>query len=67
MSRITILEWRNLDPWEMCGQDSYCKRGCHENGGCINGCIVPKLYVALAIREDEEQSKEKEKKKNEHN
>jgi hypothetical protein len=41
-----------MDPWECCGQDEYCKRGCHEEGGCNNGCIVPKLYVRLAKFED---------------
>lgn len=50
--RLTKKSWRNLDPWECCGQDSYCKRGCHENGGCTNGCIVPKLYSRLAEYED---------------
>lgn len=38
--------------WEMCGQDSYCKRGCHDDGGCTNGCIVPMLYSKLARYED---------------
>lgn len=54
MSRITNERWRNLDPWEMCGQDYYCKRECHDDGGCTNGCIVPKLYIELAKREDAE-------------
>lgn len=58
MDRITKPEWRNLDPWEMCGQDKYCKRDCHEDGGCNNGCIVPTLYIELAKREDKEQLKE---------
>lgn len=53
MERLTVKEWRNLDPWECCGQDSYCKRGCHDEGGCTNGCIVPKLYVRLAQHEDD--------------
>lgn len=61
MSRITSEYWRNLDPWEMCGQDKYCTRDCHEEGGCIKGCIVPKLYIKLAKYEDIEQLKEKNK------
>jgi hypothetical protein len=40
MERITDKAWRNFDPWECCGQDKYCQRGCHEEGGCNNGCIV---------------------------
>ena len=45
MQRLT--ENVGFDPWEMCGQDAYCKRGCHEPGGCTSGCVVPKLYRAL--------------------
>ena len=52
MKRLTSKTWRNLDPWECCGQDNYCKRGCHEEGGCNNGCIVPRLYSRLARYED---------------
>ena len=52
MVRLTNKAWGNLDPWECCGQDNYCKRGCHEEGGCNNGCIVPKLYRRLAVYED---------------
>lgn len=52
MERLTEKAWRNLDPWECCGQDKYCKRGCHEEGGCANGCIVPRLYSRLARYED---------------
>lgn len=52
MKRLTEKNWMNLDPWECCGQDHYCKRGCAEKGGCINGCIVPKLYGRLARYED---------------
>lgn len=52
MERLTDVCWKNLDPWECCGQDSYCIRGCHDKGGCTNGCIVPKLYVRLAAYED---------------
>ena len=52
MERLTDKAWRNLDPWECCGQDKYCKRDCHEYGGCNNGCIVPRLYSRLARYED---------------
>ena len=52
MERLTIKNWRNLDPWETCGQDNYCKRGCHEQGGCAKGCIVPRIYDRLAVYED---------------
>ena len=52
MERLTIKNWRNLDPWETCGQDNYCKRGCHEQGGCTKGCIVPRIYAHLAVYED---------------
>ena len=50
--RLTNEAWRNFDPWECCGQDKYCQRGCHEEGGCANGCIVPKLYAKLAKYEE---------------
>ena len=52
MERLTSKYWRNLDPWEMCGQDNYCKRGCHDQGGCTKGCIVPRIYGRLATYED---------------
>ena len=52
MERLTDPCWKNLDPLECCGQDYYCKRGCHDKGGCTNGCIVPKLYARLAAYED---------------
>lgn len=53
--RLTEKSWRNLDPWECCGQDKYCKRECHEDGGCAKGCVVPKLYAKLAAYEDLEE------------
>lgn len=52
MERLTDTFYGNLDPWECCGQDYYCQRGCHDEGGCRNGCIVPKLYYRLAAYED---------------
>ena len=55
MERLTEKCWRNLDPWECCGQDKYCQRGCHDEGGCTNGCKVPKMYCKLAKYEDLEE------------
>ena len=52
MERLTRKNWRNLDPWEKCGQDNFCKRGCHEKGGCTKGCIVPRIYDRLAAYEE---------------
>ena len=52
MERLTNKAWRNLDPWECCGQDKYCQRGCHDPGGCKKGCIVPQLYARLGAYED---------------
>lgn len=52
MERLTEKCWRNLDPWERCGQDRFCAHGCHDLGGCTNGCIVPKLYAHLGAYED---------------
>ena len=54
IKRLTDEHYINLDPWEMCGQDNYCKRGCHEKGGCTNGCKIPYIYNSLAMREDYE-------------
>ena len=53
--RLTIRSWRNLDPWETCGQDNYCNRCAGEQGGCERGCIVPKIYAKLAKIEDEQE------------
>lgn len=50
--RLTDKAWKNFDPWECCGQDYFCQRGCHDEGGCANGCIVPKVYNRLASYED---------------
>lgn len=52
MERLTNEAWRNFDPWECCGQDEYCQRGCHDPGGCTKGCIVPRLYARLGAYED---------------
>lgn len=55
MERLTEKCWRNLDPWECCGQDKNCTKGCHDEGGCAKGCVVPKLYRRLAEYEDAEE------------
>ena len=52
MERLTNNAWRNFDPWECCGQDKSCQRGCHDPGGCTKGCIVPQLYARLGAYED---------------
>lgn len=52
MERLTDPCWKNLSPWECCGQEYFCERDCHEEGGCTNGCIVPKIYGRLAAYED---------------
>lgn len=52
MERLTNTAWMNFDPWECCGQDDYCQRGCHDEGGCANGRIVPQIYHRLATYED---------------
>ena len=52
MERLTDKAWRNFDPWECCGQDKYCQRGCHDPSGCTKGCIVPQLYARLGAYED---------------
>lgn len=59
MERLTNKAWRNFDPWECCGQDKYCQRGCHDPGGCTKGCIVPQLYARLGAYEDTELTPEK--------
>ena len=55
MERLTVRCWRNLDAWECCGQNFHCSRKLNDDGGCINGCIVPKLYKYLAEYEDLEE------------
>ena len=52
MERLTDKAWQNFDPWECCGQDKYCQKGCHDPGGCTKGCIVPQLYARLGAYED---------------
>ncbi len=59
MERLTVNDLNKVcyDPWELCGMDSYCTKGCHEEGGCTKGCEILKMYRKLAEYEDlEEQS-----------
>ena len=60
MNRLTdkdLLE-SNYDPWELCGMDGVCTKGCHDEGGCTKGCHILKMYKKLADYEDlEEQGK----------
>lgn len=51
MDRLTE-QYASMSPWEMCGQDKYCARGCHDEGGCTKGCPVPRLYNRLRKYED---------------
>lgn len=46
------------DPWELCGMDGVCTKGCHDEDGCTKGCYILKMYHKLADYEDlEEQGK----------
>lgn len=57
MERLTFDDLNKVcyDPWELCGMDSYCKKGCHEEGGCAKGCHILKMYRKLAEYEDMEE------------
>lgn len=57
MDRLTVSDLNKVcyDPWELCGMDSYCKKGCHEEGGCTKGCHILKMYRKLAEYEDLEE------------
>lgn len=59
MERLTVNDLNKVcyDPWELCGMDSYCKKGCHEEGGCTKGCHILKMYRKLAEYEDLEEQK----------
>lgn len=55
--RLTAKNWNRVgyDPWELCGMDKYCTKGCHEEGGCARGCHIVKMYLKLAAYEDLEE------------
>lgn len=60
MERLKVNDLNKVcyDPWELCGMDSFCKKGCHEEGGCTKGCHILKMYRKLEEYEDlEEQGK----------
>ncbi len=60
MERLTANDLNKVcyDPWELCGMEGYCTKGCHEEGGCTKGCPVLKMYRKLAEYETlEEQGK----------
>lgn len=54
MERLTKNDLNRVcyDPWEICGMDKYCTKGCHEEGGCTRGCHILKAYRKLADYED---------------
>lgn len=57
MERLTVNDLNKVcyDPWELCGMDNYCKKGCHEELGCTKGCHILKMYRKLAEYEDLEE------------
>lgn len=57
MERLTVNDLNKVcyDPWELCGMDRYCTKGCHEEGGCTKRCEVLKMYWKLAGYEDLEE------------
>lgn len=57
MERLTVNDLNKIcyDPWELCGMDSHCTKGCHEDGGCTKGCHILKMYRKLAEYEDLEE------------
>ena len=60
MERLTVNDLNKVyyDPWELCGMDNYCKRGCYEEDGCTKGCHILKMYRKLTEYEGlEEQGK----------
>lgn len=57
MERLTFNDLNKVsyDPWELCGMDKHCTKGCHEDKGCTKGCHILKLYRKLAEYEDLEE------------
>lgn len=57
MERLTKNDLNKVcyDPWEICGMDKHCTKGCHDEGGCTKGCHILKIYRKLAEYEDAEE------------
>ena len=57
MERLTKDDLNKVcyDPWEICGMDKHCTKGCHEEGGCTGGCHILKMVRKLADYEDLEE------------
>ncbi len=57
MARLTVNDLDKVcyDPSELCGMDRYCTKGFYEEGGCIKGCNILKMYRKLAAYEDLEE------------
>lgn len=57
MDRLTKNDLNKVcyDPWEICGMDRHCTKGCHDDGGCTKGCHILKMYMKLANYEDAEE------------
>jgi len=58
MERLTKDDLNKVcyDPWEICGMDKHCTKGCHEEGGCTGGCHILKIHLKLAEYEDAEEN-----------
>ena len=58
MERLTKDDLNKVcyDPWEICGMDKHCTKGCHEEGGCTGGCHILKMHRKLADYEDAEEN-----------
>lgn len=58
MERLTKDDLKKVcyDPWEICGMDKHCTKGCHEEGGCTGGCHILKMHLKLAEYEDAEEN-----------
>lgn len=58
MERLTKDDLNKVcyDPWEICGMDKHCTKGCHEEGGCTGGCHILKMHMKLAEYEDAEEN-----------
>ena len=52
MERLTEKCWRNLDPWELCGDDCRCDRECRFNDEYREKCNTLHLYRRVAEYED---------------